>query len=406
MPVAHDTVFAGLADAVIVLDASGRIVDLNPAAGRLLGDRSEQPIGQPAVEAFAAYPELVKCLASQTPARAEVAITAGEQKRFFDLSVSPLGGSRGKPAGSLVALRDVTERRRGGQALQESEARYRTLYSAAERQSQELSLLNEVRTALARPLDLSTLLRTTVEAIARAFGYTQVSVYRMEDDTLVLEHQVGYGASAIEQMPLATGVSGRVARTGRPIWLPDVRTDPDFLQAVEGVVSKISVPLNEGGRVAGVLNVESVDGVTLTEADLRLMMAVAEHVEIAMERARLYAEARANEEALRQAHAGLEDRVRQRTGELLRATKRLEAIHDLDQATLALQPVEEIARIALTHVRQLIDCDLANVVSFDSRSGPARSWPPWAAFTRRLPGPRALTTPWRRHRWSTRSKCS
>ena len=80
--------------------------------------------------------------------------------------------------------------------------------------------------------------------------------------------------------------------------LEDVREDPAFLGAVEGITSEICVPLSDRGRVAGVLNVESTDGVVLTEADLRLVSALAEQVGGAIGRARLYTQVRESEERL------------------------------------------------------------------------------------------------------------
>jgi diguanylate cyclase (GGDEF)-like protein/PAS domain S-box-containing protein len=159
--------------------------------------------------------------------------------------------------------------------------------AALARQAQELALLDQVRSALARELDLGTVIRTVVEAIHRTFGYTQVSLYFLKGDELALQHQVGY-SQVIERIPLSLGVSGRVVRSGRPELLADVRQDPTFLGAIEGVVSEICIPLFEGDRVFGILNVESTGGVKLNEADLRLMSALGQHVNIAIGRARLY----------------------------------------------------------------------------------------------------------------------
>jgi PAS domain S-box-containing protein len=87
---------------------------------------------------------------------------------------------------------------------------------------------------------------------------------------------------------------GRVFRSGRAELVQEVGADPDYLAAMEGIVSEIAVPLLDKGKPVGVLNVESTNSVMLTQADLRVMKAVGEEVSIALTKARLYTEANAN----------------------------------------------------------------------------------------------------------------
>ena len=116
---------------------------------------------------------------------------------------------------------------------------------------------------------------------------------------LKCQHQVGY-PRIIKEMPITRGIIGRVVRTGEAALVEDVRDDPDFIGAIEGIVSEVCIPLRDQGRVVGTLNVESTGGVVMGEADLRLMTALGEHVSIAIAKARLYTAARASEERYRQ----------------------------------------------------------------------------------------------------------
>ncbi len=197
-------------------------------------------------------------------------------------------------------IQDITDRVQAETALRESEQRYHDLFDAAQRQAQELALIDRVRTALTRELDLDALFRTVVTAITDTFGYTLVSLYILKEDELVLQHQIGYDY-VLDRISIASGVTGRVVQTGQAVLLEDVRTDPAFLMAMDGIVSEVCVPLTDQGRVVGVLNVESAQGVRFTEADLRLMKVLAEHVSIAISQARLYTEARENAARLRTA---------------------------------------------------------------------------------------------------------
>jgi len=116
-PVARDAVVESMSDGVLVLDAQGRVVDLNPAAQRVLGCTAAETIGQPvsalgmddltiavgAVRRHAAQrPGRVDASAatSQTPVGKEITSPGG---RTLYANISPV-----RDAGWVVLLQDVT----------------------------------------------------------------------------------------------------------------------------------------------------------------------------------------------------------------------------------------------------------------------------------------------------------
>ena len=124
VPVAWPTLVNSLADAVFVLDHRRRIAAFNPSATRLLGTRDET-VGQAIETAFWQFPELVAVC--QGTGDREVEIQAGPGQaaspsadpsgipalggRWFNVRLTAIGDGRGRDAGCLVVLRDVTERR-------------------------------------------------------------------------------------------------------------------------------------------------------------------------------------------------------------------------------------------------------------------------------------------------------
>lgn len=197
-------------------------------------------------------------------------------------------------------LTDITPRKLAELHLKESEEKYHSLFLRAERQARELSLLSEVQNALARKLDLSDLMRTVVEAIAKTFGYTFVSLYVLDGNILRLQHQVGYRLeNIIDPISAREGVTGRVIQTGQPVLIEDVTKDTEFLRADPKIRSEVCAPLFNGDQIFGVLNVESSQEYQLTEADLRVITILSEQVDIAIRRASLYAE---RAESLRREH--------------------------------------------------------------------------------------------------------
>lgn len=164
-----------------------------------------------------------------------------------------------------------------------------SLYETAQRRAQELQLLDKVRVAVVRELDLDSIIRTVGEATAQAFGYNLVCTYKIDGNEMDLVHQVGWTVP-MERIPIASGIMGRVARTRQPAFVQDVSRDPDLVNPAPGAVSEICVPLVDHGHTYGVLNVESDR--RLTREDFDLIKAVGEEVNIAIGRARLYEEAK------------------------------------------------------------------------------------------------------------------
>ena len=101
--------------------------------------------------------------------------------------VGVLGVSLRKP-GRTFGPQEISLLERFGQ-LAAAALENARLYEAAQRQTRELELLDRVRTALAREMDLASLLRTIVEATGETFGYRLVSLYLLCDGVLFLQHQ-------------------------------------------------------------------------------------------------------------------------------------------------------------------------------------------------------------------------
>jgi len=302
-----EKVQASLNEAIFLVDLQTRLIcNCNPAAERMFGYTRDELIGHDTrilhvnEEMFQEFGrEHLDTLDSQEGSAFEFRAKRRNGEVFpTEHYVTPIHTAGGREL-VVSVVRDITGRKQAEQALQESERNYRSLFAVAERRAQEMALLDEVRMALSRELDLPTVFRTVVEDIVKTFGYTLVSLYLLEGDELVLQHQVGY-VRVLQRIPITKGIVGRVIRTGQPVVLTDVRTDPDFLGAIDGIVSEICVPLYDQQRIVGVLNIESSQGAILDEADLRLMTALSEHVGIAIGRARLYAEAQESREQYRQ----------------------------------------------------------------------------------------------------------
>jgi signal transduction histidine kinase len=122
VPVARDAVIEAMQDGVIVLDGSDRVVDINPAAQVILRVPSLRVIGRPVTDLphlGAAWAARDRSFGGLGPS-SELEVGAGDEARTFDVRVSSVSSPRSGLSGRLIVLRDVSERARIEQALQDA----------------------------------------------------------------------------------------------------------------------------------------------------------------------------------------------------------------------------------------------------------------------------------------------
>jgi diguanylate cyclase (GGDEF)-like protein/PAS domain S-box-containing protein len=109
--VARDVVVEGMGDGVIVLDSQDRVVDLNPAAQRILGCPFSEAVGHPVARIMPGQVALLKRHQGSEEAHGEAALGDGAAPRYYDIAISSLRTRKVARAGRLISLRDITERK-------------------------------------------------------------------------------------------------------------------------------------------------------------------------------------------------------------------------------------------------------------------------------------------------------
>jgi len=168
------------------------------------------------------------------------------------------------------------------------------LYGETARRLAQTQVLREVMLAAASTLDFDQVLERAIETLQGAMGveFLCFALPDEEGEALRLHpSQIGYPTPAEQvRLPVDGSVCGHVYRTGEPMVVGDVREVPYYYEGAPEVRSELAVPVRVGGRVIGVLNVESRHRDAFDEEDLAFYMAIAGQLGIALENARLYQE--------------------------------------------------------------------------------------------------------------------
>lgn len=147
--------------------------------------------------------------------------------------------------------------------------------------------------AITSTLELDELLRRTLTALREAFPGSRAAVWVPDEAAGLLRTRAmaGFPAFFTEgRVPYGRGITGHVFATGRPAYVPDVHSDPRCVVGSPETRSEADFPLMVGDRAIGVLSVESPRVDAFSEADRRVLEAVAGWLAPAMQNALRYAE--------------------------------------------------------------------------------------------------------------------
>lgn len=109
-PIARDLVVESMRDGMIVLDANGRIADINNAAGRMIGVPTSEAMGVHIAEVFSPWPHLVTQCQENEETSDQLLIGERESQRRYEVHISLLFDSQKRQIGRLINLHDLNTR--------------------------------------------------------------------------------------------------------------------------------------------------------------------------------------------------------------------------------------------------------------------------------------------------------
>ena len=170
------------------------------------------------------------------------------------------------------------------------------LFEVTQQGLKEVNALYQINQGLASSLNTDELIEDVVNLLQQNFGYYHTQIYLMDplSNDLVLKSSSGEtGARMLKEkirLPQGTGIVGHVIETATPFVTNNVNDVMFFYRdaLLPDTQSEMTVPIMLEGDVMGVIDIQDRPPKKLTENDLQLMVAVAEQLSVALQKANLY----------------------------------------------------------------------------------------------------------------------
>lgn len=213
-----------------------------------------------------------------------------------------------------------------------------------------LEALHLVGQVVHSTLDLREALQLVLREAVRLMRANSGSVCLVNPTTGFLELEAAHGlppdAPALK-LRVGEGITGWVARTGRPARVGDVSKDKRYFGLRPGIRSELAVPLRVGDAVRGVINVDSDRADAFTDKDQSLLQDLASLAAPAIANTWLY-------EQSRQKARLLESLVR--VGQIINSTLSLDdALEVITREARTLLGAKMISLMMLDETREWLD---------------------------------------------------
>jgi|GEM_PF-2529725 len=362
-PVARDVLIENMNDGVIVLDANNRIVDINSAARRLIGDAASPSQTKDIEEALNKRFDLVTRYKNvTTEARDTIGINESPP-RYFDARITPLRDRDGQLTGRLIVLRDVSN-------LKQIEVEVLNQAQEVAQRLAELQTIYDISQASASRLKLNALLEFVGEKVLQTFKVqgVYIALYDKQENMLRIPYWQVYDEQLNRaSIPFGKGLSSIIFYTKQPLV---INNDYERRSTELGVVrvpnsrssvpkAWVGVPMIVGDEVIGILSAQDYQNEDVfTDDAVRLLTTIAANFGIVFQNAQLYEAVQQRASELQLLHQEAEQHVEE-----------LANINAISQAAASHLEIDSLLELVGDRIYQIFQAQVIYIALYDEQSG-------------------------------------
>jgi PAS domain S-box-containing protein len=242
----------------------------------LIGRTLEEVLGpeqaRPVVETIR------RVLYSGQPETLDYPVAQAGGSRWYLARVAPIPSVNSFVKTVCMLARDITERRQAEAQLAQNAAEIASLYRAS------TQLLNPAD-------DVFGLAAHIAQTVTHEFDFVACSVLLVDEAGENLRRVATAGAYQVHDVPAlpvsGSGLTVSAFREGQAVYAPQVAADPRYRPGDTRTRSELAVPLEAGGRVIGVLDLQSPDPDAFSERARHIVEVFADNAALALENAQL-----------------------------------------------------------------------------------------------------------------------
>ncbi len=286
--------FENANDIVYTHDLEGNITSINKAAERIIGYARAEALQMKASQLVAPEHLRIACkmierqIAGEGPSPYEIDILCKDGRRVALEINTHIISRDGKPVGVQGIARDITERKKTAEALQQAKQNLEAWVHELEQRTREMTLLSEMGDMLRACLTTDEAYTVIVRIAQQIFPVQVGALYVISPARNLVEAVAVWGNSSLVERVFAPDECWALRR-GRVHWVED---------ASIGLLCKhlhkpppesyICVPMMAQSQALGILLLTQPPNARLTEAKQRLALAMAEHIAMALSNLKLH----------------------------------------------------------------------------------------------------------------------